>query len=142
MKLAEAMTKQYDICKEIAELNYEYEICALTPTDEKPLKDAAQILDSMQAKYDELAELESQISCTNKKNGIDSLIVKRDQQKRQYRLLNIGYRAAFGKRRFNNDRFRVYKDLNLLRDKMHDALAQYRQYELTIQKLNHSTDLI
>jgi hypothetical protein len=142
MKLAEAMSKRYDVCKEIAELNYEYEICALSPPDKTPIKDAAQILDSMQAKYDELAELESQISCTNKKYGIDSLIVKRDQQKRQYRLLNIGYRAAFDKKIFNMDKFRVYKDLNLLRDKMHDALAQYRQYELSIQKLNHSTDLI
>ena len=142
MKLAEAMTKQYDICVEIAELNYEYEICALTPSDEKPPKDAAQILESMQAKYDELAGLECQISRTNKKYSIDSLIVKRNQQKRQYRLLNIGYRAAFGRRRFNNDRFRVYKDLNLLRDKMHDALAQYRQFDIEIQKLNRSVDLI
>jgi hypothetical protein len=143
MNLAEALMIKYDICVEIAELAIlEYETCALIPHGEKPQKDPGEILESLQAKYDELARIEDQIKRTNKSCGINDLIVKRDQSRRQYRLLNIGYRAAFDKKIFNRDKFRVYKDLNGLRGKMNEAMAQYRKYDVMIQKLNRSTELI
>jgi hypothetical protein len=142
MNLAEALTKQYEICVEIAELVYEYKICALTPPEEKPQKDPKEILESLEEKYNELARIEDQINLTNKDHGINELIVKRDQNRRRYRLLNIGYRAAFGRRIFNNDRFRVYKDLGGIREKMNEALAKFRKYDIMIQKLNRGTEFV
>jgi hypothetical protein len=142
MKLAEALNILNDIQKDISDIDYEYIRCFNAPAGDTPKVDLEDILEEMRLKHDKLAGLEYQINDTNKKYGIHSLIVKRDQQKRRYRLIKMGYAAAFKRRRFNNDKFRVYRDLSSLRYKMHDALAQFRQYDIEIQKLNHSTELI
>lgn len=141
MNLAEALIKVNDIEKEIELLKKKYDNCALVPFNTTPLYNPDDLISQIEQKLVEKNTLIQIINITNKHNRINDLIIKRDQARRKYRILNICYRKAFRLEIFNNEYYRVYKEIDALRNKMHKLLEDYRKYDIMIQKLNWSIEL-
>lgn len=151
MKLAEALSLRKDLEKRISDLKERLENVVRVQEGDEPAENPTELLTELDRCLEQMEKLICKINVTNMKvvdedgNSMTKLLAKRDVLNKRITILRSTFiRASSYGDRYSRNEIRTVSTIETkpLRQELDKFSKQYRQLDMTIQRLNFTYDLV